>query len=197
MPSGSRKLDEHGLNPMQRLFCDHLLADKKSNGTKAAIKAGYSKKTAEVQASTLLRHPKVSAYLAMRRKKVGDKLEITAERWVREVACIAYSRFDDYYDIDNTGVVTVKPIGEMSEEAIRAIRGVKDIRKIKESKDGSSLILEARVEHLLHDKLKGLEFLGKYLGTLKEKIDIEGQLTISGLDISFVKPDGDEQETQS
>lgn len=47
------------LNPKQELFCQEYLIDL--NGTQAAIRAGYSKRTADVQASKLLALPKVAS----------------------------------------------------------------------------------------------------------------------------------------
>jgi len=44
-------------------------------GKQAAIRAGYSVRTAEVQASILLRYPKVSAAVAELGKEQADKLE--------------------------------------------------------------------------------------------------------------------------
>lgn len=45
------------LTPRQRRFVDEYLLDL--NGKQAAIRAGYSPKTAEVLASQTLRNPKV------------------------------------------------------------------------------------------------------------------------------------------
>ena len=45
------------LNARQRKFAQEYWAT--GNGTQSAIKAGYSQKTAHVQASNLLKHPKI------------------------------------------------------------------------------------------------------------------------------------------
>ena len=45
------------LNARQRKFAQEYWAT--GNGTQSAIKAGYSEKTAHVQASNLLKHPKI------------------------------------------------------------------------------------------------------------------------------------------
>lgn len=50
---------EHGLNERQREFCRYYA--KEGNVTQAAIKAGYSKKTAAYQGSNLLNNPKIVA----------------------------------------------------------------------------------------------------------------------------------------
>jgi phage terminase small subunit len=67
----------HNLNDRQLKFCQNYLKDP--NGTHSAIKAGYSKKTAEVTASKLLRNVKIKAYLDKHRAKAEEKAQISAE----------------------------------------------------------------------------------------------------------------------
>lgn len=50
----SQEKASNGLNEQQQLFVDYYLADIGMNATSAAIKAGYSEKTARQQASRLL-----------------------------------------------------------------------------------------------------------------------------------------------
>lgn len=61
------------LNPLteqQQRFGDEYLVDHK--GAQAAIRAGYSPATAHVQASRLLKHPSVAAYIAEGEKATVD-----------------------------------------------------------------------------------------------------------------------------
>ena len=67
------------LNIKQRLFADEYLKDL--NGKQAAIRAGYSERTAEQQASRLLSHVKVQEHLQVKRTKLEKKTDITQE-WV-------------------------------------------------------------------------------------------------------------------
>lgn len=71
------------LTDKQRRFVDEYLIDL--NATQAAIRAGYSGKTAAVIAAENLTKPNVAAYLAQRRKEIADKTAITPEvvlqRW--------------------------------------------------------------------------------------------------------------------
>ena len=69
-----------GLNNKQLRFVMEYLTD--SNGKQAAIRAGYSPKTAEVQASRLLSNVKVKAAVAEGQKFLQEKTETEAE-WVR------------------------------------------------------------------------------------------------------------------
>lgn len=62
---GQRKDKKTGLNPRQRAFADAYIADPSSPG-EAARKAGYSPRTADVQAQNLLKAPCVSRYISER-----------------------------------------------------------------------------------------------------------------------------------
>lgn len=67
------------LNTKQKLFVAEYLVDL--NATQAAIRAGYSKHTAMEQGCRLLKHPGVSAALAVAMEKRVEQVEIDAA-WV-------------------------------------------------------------------------------------------------------------------
>lgn len=69
--------DELGLTPKQKRFADEYLID--SNGTQAAIRAGYSPKTANEQASQLLAKLNIKEYVARRSAELAEKTGLTAE----------------------------------------------------------------------------------------------------------------------
>lgn len=64
----------HGPTRQQKQFVDFYLKNRKKNQTQAAIDAGYSKKTAHVQASQLLKNPLVLEYLEKREKQLDKEL---------------------------------------------------------------------------------------------------------------------------
>lgn len=66
------------LTPKQAAFVQEYLKDL--NGTQAAIKAGYSEKTAAEQASRLLSNVKVQEAVTKGREKLAARAEVTAER---------------------------------------------------------------------------------------------------------------------
>jgi phage terminase small subunit len=65
------------LNPKQQRFVAEYLKDL--NATQAAIRAGYSAKTARQQASDLLAKPDISDAVAKGTAKVCAKAEVSAE----------------------------------------------------------------------------------------------------------------------
>lgn len=166
------------LTPKQKRFCEEYLIDL--NATQAAIRAGYSPKTAEQTASRLLRNVKVQEYIAKRQKELSMSTEITQERVIKELALIAFSNNADYahvvekkmqveaggalvdlLDKDGKPVMyrTVEPVltEELTEEQKRALA------VIKKGRDG--------LEVKSCDKVKALELLGKHLGIFTDKIE--------------------------
>lgn len=68
-----------GLNARQKRFVEEYLVDL--NATQAAIRAGYSEKTAESQASRLLRNVKVAAAVEAGKAELSERTQVTQE-WV-------------------------------------------------------------------------------------------------------------------
>ncbi|MGK0551062.1 terminase small subunit [Enterococcus faecalis] len=66
------------LTPKQKAFADEYIING-GNATQAAVKAGYSKKTAEVTGSKLLRNAKVKAYIAEIAKPIEEKRQFELE----------------------------------------------------------------------------------------------------------------------
>lgn len=74
-------------NPKRERFCREYVID--GNGAQAAIRAGYSAKTAKVQASQLLTIINVQQRVAELRGQVNDKLELTQEKILRDIETIS------------------------------------------------------------------------------------------------------------
>lgn len=140
------------LTPKQRRFIDEYLIDL--NATQAAIRAGYSEKTAYSIGLQNLKKLEIQAEIQKRRNRLQNKLEITQERVLQELAAIAFANGADYAKVVNSGLlptVEMIPTEELPPEKLPAIAGIK--------------ANQYGVEVKLHDKVKALELLGKYLGT--------------------------------
>lgn len=75
------------LNAKQRAFTVEYMKDK--NATKAAIRAGYSEKTAYSQACDLLKKPEITQAIAELEKAAQTKAGITVEKIVERINRIA------------------------------------------------------------------------------------------------------------
>ena len=146
------------LTEKQQRFVDEYLIDL--NATQAAIRAGYSAKTADVQGSRMLGNVKVqqaiSEAMAERSKRTG----INQDRVVLELAKIALVKITDV--VDSKGRIK----DTATEDDLACIESIK--YKESESDTGSSVEREVKIA----SKLKALELLGKHLGMWNDKIDV-------------------------
>ena len=147
------------LNPKQQRFCEEYLIDL--NATQAAIRAGYSVKTANEQGARLLVNVSVSREIERLQAVQSRRTGITADRVIRELAKIAFVDPDRVINADDG---TIK--ADATDEDKAAIQGVKVKRS--SSMNGDSFENEVR----LYDKTKALELLGKHLGLFTDKVDL-------------------------
>lgn len=75
------------MTPKQKRFADEYLIDL--NGTQAAIRAGYSPRTAQQQSYELLLKPFIADYLKERSQSIADKLGIDASYVLGSVKKVA------------------------------------------------------------------------------------------------------------
>lgn len=158
------------LTEKQQLFINEYLIDL--NATQAAVRAGYSAKTAEQQGSRMLTIVKVqqaiSEAMAERSKRTG----VNQDRVVLELAKIAFLKMTDVVDGDGR----IKD--DASDNDLSCIESIK--YKHSETDTGSSEEREVKAA----SKLKALELLGKHLGMWNDKLDVNviRPIVISGAD---------------
>ena len=161
------------LSPKQARFVEEYLVDL--NATQSAIRAGYSLRTAKSQGQRLLTFVDIGAAIAKAQEKRSERLEITLDKWLRELAIIGFSDLKDYLGISaDTGAIRAKAFEEMPEGASRALEAIEENRAIKENSDGESTTVYDKIKFKMHDKLGALEKIGKHLGFIKEKIEHSG-----------------------
>lgn len=132
-------------------------------GTQAAIRAGYSPKSAAQEASRLLNNVNIRARIEKELAERSRRTGVSADRVVRELAKIGFSDITDVADMDEA---TIKAGAQRDDTA--AIKSV-SVKKIP-TEDGE--IIERKIEML--DKTKSLELLGKHLGMFSDKLKIAG-----------------------
>jgi phage terminase small subunit len=132
------------------------------NATQAAIRAGYSPKTAQEQSSRLLSNVMVRAAVAEAKRARSKRTQIEADDVVRELAAIGFSRLTDVVSWQEGPwgtEVTVKPSDQIDGRAVASIKPVL-VGKLRTG-----------VEIKLHDKLGALTKLGEHLGMWKKAPD--------------------------
>jgi Terminase small subunit len=103
------------LTPRRQRFVAEYLCDL--NASQAAIRAGYSRKTAGSQGERLLKDVEVCQVINERMKERSERTGVTADKVIIELARVAFSDIGDAFD--NNG--DLKQPNEMSEDISRAI----------------------------------------------------------------------------
>lgn len=151
------------LSGKQRLFIAEYLKDK--NATKAAIRAGYSKNTAQQIGSRLLSNVVIKAEISKRLGKIEEECLISVKEIVEELKRVGMLDVTRAFD----GKGKLLPIAEIPEDTRRAMAGfeVEDIVVLSE-KIGTTKKVR------FHDKVRALELLGKYKKMFTDIVQHEG-----------------------
>lgn len=145
------------LNPKQTRFCEEYLVDL--NATQAAIRAGYSKKTANEQGSRLLANVSIQEYIQQRRKVLQKGLEITQERVLQEYARLAFFDIRKIYTEKNA----LMDVGSFDDDSAAAVAGIEVFEEFSgygEAREHIGNTMKVKI----HNKTAALEALGKHLG---------------------------------
>lgn len=145
------------LTPKQARFAEEYLID--GNATQAALRAGYSERSAYSQGQRLLKKDEVQECIRKGQERIQRRLEVTQERIVKELARLAFCDPRDFF----TEHGALKPIHELSDDAAAVIAGM-DVSK--------GLNGEILRKIKLNRKEKALEMLCKHLGLFDEKMTI-------------------------
>ena len=156
------------LNRRQSDFVEEYLIDL--NATQAAIRAGYSKKTAHVIGHQNLRKPKILERIQARREELRKSLEITPERVLREEARLAFVDVGDLFDDQGR----LLDVSEVPEDARRAIAGIEITERMIPMGKDIEPEKEIKYKYKMADKGRALERVSKHLGLYIEKKEISG-----------------------
>ena len=154
------------LNAKQQRFVEEYLIDL--NATQAAIRAGYSVKTAKEIGCENLTKPNIQEaidkLMAERSKRTG----VNQDRVIQELARIAFVNPQNVINADDGSVRA-----DASDDDLACIQSVKV--KTMSGDKGYSEEREVR----LNDKMKALELLGKHLGMFKDKVELETDMDLN------------------
>nr|WP_264295264.1 terminase small subunit [Bacillus sp. FDAARGOS_527] len=152
-------LDDEELSEKERLFCLYYV--KYFNGTQAALKAGYSKDGAHVQASRLLRRERVSSYIKELKGELVENVFVEAMDVLKEYIKIAFADITNYLNFGQREITIQDDDGN---EVTRLVNFVdlyeadmvdgSIITEVKQGRDGISVKLA--------DKMKALDKLSQY-----------------------------------
>ena len=153
------------LTKKQKRFVEEYLIDL--NATQAAIRAGYSPKTANEQGSQNLAKLSIQAAIDRAIAERSRRTGINQDRVLLELAKVAFLNPVDVIDMDGA---TIR--GEANRDDTACIASV----KVKTIPTDDGAITEREVK--VYDKLKALELLGKHLGRFTDKVKVDGALPV-------------------
>lgn len=161
-------MSETKLTAKQQRFCDEYLIDL--NATQAAIRAGYSEKTAYSQGQRLLKNDEAKEYIDQRmaekeaelianQDEVLKYLTSVMRREYCENVVVTVSEKKSFYEPDQNGTM----------------------RKVTEEKEEAQIV---EIPARLTDANKAAELLGRRYGLFKDNVDLNGAIpvVISGAD---------------
>lgn len=149
-----RERSSKGLTPKQQLFAVEFLRDL--NATRAAMRAGYSVRTARKAGSRLLAVPAIKVAIEHATVRILQRAEIDAERVVREAAAVAFADTAKFFDTAGN----LLPIDKLPENLRRALTAF-ETEEIPGADPGERVSTVTRVQ--LADRTAALKFLSKYL----------------------------------
>ena len=136
----NHQIPKKSLTDKQLRFVKEYMIDL--NAAAAARRAGYSVKTADRIGYQNLRKLEIAREIEKEMVDQQKRTQITADKVIREISCIAFSNIKDYLTWDNEKL-TVFPTEKLSREQAAALASIKQIESKK----------RRRVEVKLHDKL--------------------------------------------
>lgn len=161
------------LTDRQERFVEEYLVDL--NATQAAIRAGYSARTANEQAARLLANVSVGEAVARAKAERSARIGLTQDRVLEELAAIGFARMPDYADWGRGTQMSLKSSEELTDRQAAAIAQVTETEKfIKSTGDGEQLMSRERTIKL-HDKLGTLKLLGQHMGMFADRHEHTGK----------------------
>ena len=145
------------LKDKQKRFAEEYIVDL--NATQAAIRAGYSEKTAYSIGHENLNKPDIESYIQELMQARSDRTEITADRVLKELAKIGFGNVKNLYDDSGK----LKKVNELDEDVTATIQ------EITEESIGETI---TRRKYKTADKKSSLELLGKHLKLFTEKFEL-------------------------
>lgn len=180
------KSDE--LTDKQLLFAREYLIDK--NATQAAIRAGYSVKTADAIGKENLRKPRIQVEIQKGLDAALERADVSVDRIANEFAKVAFADMGSFlrYNTD-----TYELTDEMGNPDVRTVQNI--VMRPSEEVDTSviqevSISKDGTFKFKLHDKLKALDALARWQQMFIDRTQVEQSGSVEYV-VRFAGPDED------
>ena len=142
------------LSSRQLRFIDEYLVDNVAS--RAAIRAGYSPRSAAPRGCALLRRPEIQERIRLGSEARSGRLRLAADRALSELARIAFADLRRYVVRGKDGELRLRPLDKLSDDEAAPV---------------ASLSRGERARRELHDKLRALQLIAPYLGLVSKRRD--------------------------
>ncbi|KEZ17181.1 Terminase small subunit [Sphingobium yanoikuyae] len=155
------------MTPKQQRFVDEYLIDL--NATQAAIRAGYSAKTANEQGARLLANVSVRNAVSEAKAKRSKETGIDAAWVLSRLAAEAFADLADLYD-ENGRVKPVKDWPLVWRQGL--VAGI----EVETIGEGAGHVTKVKIS----DRIKRVELIGKHVDVqaFKEKLEVAAAMTL-------------------
>ncbi|MCO7643255.1 terminase small subunit [Pseudomonas sp. S 311-6] len=163
------------LTAKQRRFVEEYLVDL--NATQAAIRAGYSSKTAQEQGSRLLSNVMVAKAIEDAQERRSKRTEITQDAVLRELAKIGFA---DIRKVARWGNTTLQAgVDDEGNPTTEVHHGLALVSSDEIDDDTAAAIAEVSegregLKVKFHDKKGALVDIGRHLGMFKDRVEHSG-----------------------
>ena len=172
------------LTGKQKRFVEEYLCDL--NATQAAIRAGYSAKTAYSMGQRLLKEVEIQTAIQAAMNIRADRTQITQDNVLNELSKIGFSDIRKAFDNDGR----LLPVHMLPDSIAPAISSV----KVTSSRvPGSDPVeIEHTTEIKFWDKPKALDLAGKHLMLWKEVGSKDNPVIVQKIERTIVEPKHDD-----
>jgi phage terminase small subunit len=174
------------LTAKQQRFVEEYLCDL--NATQAALRAGYSAKTAHVIGHENLRKPEIRGAVDEAMKARSERVEVTADRVLEEYAKLAFVNMMDFIELQPDGYALID-LSRLTRDQAAAIQEFttdeyvegtgEDARKVK------------KIKFKLVDKKSALDSCARHLGMFNDKLRLPGGGVILNINTEYQPPQKD------
>ncbi|MEW4462612.1 terminase small subunit [Roseibium algicola] len=157
----------HRMTPKQAQFVHEYLIDL--NATQAAIRCGYSEKTAKTQASRLLANAEIAEAVDAAKIARSDRTEIGADWVLERLAQEAEADLADIYDSSSQ----LKPVEDWP---LIWRQGLVSSVETVEERDGDGQVVAQVCKVRFSDRIRRLELIGKHVAVsaFTEIVNVKG-----------------------
>jgi phage terminase small subunit len=171
------------LTAKQRGFVEEYLVDL--NATRAAIRAGYSRRTAHSAGPRLLENVGVAEAIRVGMDARARRVLVEADRVLRELGRIALSDIRTLFDENGA----LRNIAELSDDEAAALAAV-EVSEIFEGRGEDRRLIGYVRKVRFWDKRAALELAMRHLGLLKERVEHSGEMKITRTIVHVQRADG-------